>query len=197
MLLLSHSVTTVAIPIISLLSALSLAMRKSARKLGKYGQRHGTLREAEVVEAVEVEVAAEVVQVMGLVLKGSVLLGTIQQKSSNSGVMMINGAWKMLCNKGCGWNESYTTKYHDERQRSVATFKVPPHHPYWLLLGKPYTTAAVAAGVLSPSVAGGTQVQTSASVLASLTGVIDRHITNVESAEMSSFLGELCNKLEN
>jgi hypothetical protein len=35
-----------------------------------------------VVEAVEVEVAAEVVQVMGLVLEGSVLLGTVQQKAT-------------------------------------------------------------------------------------------------------------------
>jgi hypothetical protein len=82
MLLLSQSVTTVAIPIISLLSAPCLVMRKSARKLGKYGQRHETLREAEVVEAVEVEVAAEVVQVVGLVLKGSMLLGTVQEKAT-------------------------------------------------------------------------------------------------------------------
>ncbi len=77
--------TTVAIPIISLLRALSLAMRKSARKLGNHGQGHGTLREEEVVkavEAVEVEVAAEVVQVVGLVLKGSMLLGTVQQKAA-------------------------------------------------------------------------------------------------------------------
>ncbi len=74
--------TTVAIPIISLLSAPSLMMRKSARKLGKYGQGHGTLREPEVVEAMEVEVAAEVVQVVGLVLKGSMLLGTVQQKAT-------------------------------------------------------------------------------------------------------------------
>jgi hypothetical protein len=36
----------------------------------------------EAVEAVEVEVAAEVVQVMGLVLKGSKLLGTVQQKAA-------------------------------------------------------------------------------------------------------------------
>jgi hypothetical protein len=105
--------------------------------------------------------------------------------------MMIDGAWKLLCNKGCGWNESHTTKYHDEHQRSAATFKVPPHHPYWLLSGKPYTAAAVAAGVLSLSVAGATQVPTPASVLASLMGVIGQHITNVKSAEMSSFLGEL------
>ena len=111
---------------------------------------------------------------------------------------MVNGAWKMLCNKGCGWNESHTTKYHhDEHQRSAATFKVPPHHPYWLLSEKPYTAAAVAAGVLSPSMADATQVPTSASVLASLTGVIDRHITNVESAEMRSFLGKLCYVLGN
>jgi hypothetical protein len=111
--------------------------------------------------------------------------------------MMVNGAWKMLCNKGCGWNESHTTKYHDEHQRSAATFKVAPHHPYWLLLGKPYTAAAIAAGVLSPSMAGATQVPTSASVLASLMGVINRQITNVESAKMSSFLGELCSVLGN
>jgi hypothetical protein len=82
MLLLSQSVTTVAILIISLLSDPSLAMRKSVRKLGKNGQRHGTLREAEVVEAMEVEVAAEVVQVMVLVLEGSMLLGTVQQKAT-------------------------------------------------------------------------------------------------------------------
>ncbi len=74
--------TTVAIPIISLISAPSLPMRKSARKLGKHGQWHGTLREAEVVKAVEVEVAVEVVQVVGLVLKGSTLLGTVQQKAT-------------------------------------------------------------------------------------------------------------------
>ncbi len=83
--LLSQSVTTVAIPIISLPSAPSLAMRKSARKLGNHGQGHGTLREEEVVkvvEAMEVEVAVEVVQVVGLVLKGSVLLGTVQQKAA-------------------------------------------------------------------------------------------------------------------
>jgi hypothetical protein len=78
MLLLSRSVTTVGIPIIFLLSTPSLAMRKSARKLKKHGQRHGTLWEAEVVKAMEVEVAVEVVQVVGLVLEGSMLLGTVQ-----------------------------------------------------------------------------------------------------------------------
>ncbi len=60
-------------------------MRKSARKLENHGQGHGTLREeglVEAVEAVEVEVATEVVQVMGLVLKGCVLLGTVQQKAA-------------------------------------------------------------------------------------------------------------------
>ncbi len=77
--------TTVAIPIISFLSAPSLAMRKSARKLGNHEQGHGTLREEEVVEAVEavnVEVAMEVVQVVGLVLMGNVLLGTVKQKAA-------------------------------------------------------------------------------------------------------------------
>ncbi len=83
--LLSQSVTTVAVPIILLLSAPILAMRKSARKLGNHGQEHRTLREEEVVEAVEavkVEVVAEVVKVVGLVLMGIVLLGTVQQKAA-------------------------------------------------------------------------------------------------------------------
>ncbi len=60
-------------------------MSKSARKLRNHRQGHGILREEEVVEAVEaveVKVAAEVVQVMGLVLMGNVLLGTVQQKAA-------------------------------------------------------------------------------------------------------------------
>ncbi len=80
--LLSRSVTTVAVPIISLLSAPNLAMRKSARKLGNHGHGHGALREEEVGKVMEVEVAVEVVQVVGLFLKGSVLLGTVQQKAA-------------------------------------------------------------------------------------------------------------------
>jgi hypothetical protein len=109
---------------------------------------------------------------------------------------MIDGVWKMHY-KICGWNETHTTKFHEEQQRSVATLKVPPHHPYWLLSGQSYSTAAFAAGVLIPSVAGAAQVPQPASVLTGLTGVIDQHITNFESAEMSSFLGELCNVLGN
>jgi hypothetical protein len=60
-------------------------MRKSARKLGNHGQGHRTLREEEVVEAVEavkVEVATEVVQVVGLVLMDNMLLGTVQRKAA-------------------------------------------------------------------------------------------------------------------
>ena len=45
---------------------------------------------------VEVVAAVEVVQVVGLGLMGSVLLGTVPQKGTNSGVMMVNGAWEML-----------------------------------------------------------------------------------------------------
>ena len=77
--------TTVAVPIILLLSAPILAMRKSARKLGNHGQEHRTLREEEVdeaVEAVKVEVAVEMVQVVGLILMGNALLGTVQQKAT-------------------------------------------------------------------------------------------------------------------
>ncbi len=68
-------------------------MRKSARKLGNHGQGHGTLREegvVEAVEAVEVEVATEVVQAVGLVLKGSVLL---EQYSKKQQLWSDDGQW--------------------------------------------------------------------------------------------------------
>ena len=56
-------------------------MMKSARKLMKL-EEHETLSKVEVAEDVEVEMAAEVVQVVGLVLMGNVLLGTVQQKAT-------------------------------------------------------------------------------------------------------------------
>ena len=45
--------------------------------------------------------------------------------------------------------------------------------------------------------AGATQSPGPASFLAGLTGVVDKHLTNVESSEMSSFFGELRNVLGN
>ena len=115
-------------------------------------------------------------------------------KGTNSGVTNIEGNWKMHCSKCSGWNETHTTKYHDEQQRSAATFKVPPHHPYWLMLGKIYP--AIVAGVtFAPTRAGtaSTGSTTSGSVLASLTGGIDCALTITKSSEMSSFLADFRN----
>ncbi len=55
---------------------------EKCKKAREARARAQTLREEEVVEAMEAEVAAEVVQVVGLVLKGIVLLGTLQQKAT-------------------------------------------------------------------------------------------------------------------
>ena len=73
--------TTVAIPVILLLSAPNLVMMKSARMLVNL-KEHKTLSKVEVVEDVEVEMAAEVVQVVGLVVMGSELIRTVQQKAT-------------------------------------------------------------------------------------------------------------------
>ena len=78
MLSMSTSVTTVEIPIISPLSAPSLVMRKSARRLVSCESRHGALLEVEVIKAVEVVVDVGMDQVAGQILKGNVLLGTVQ-----------------------------------------------------------------------------------------------------------------------
>ncbi len=121
-------------------------------------------------------------------------------KGTNSGVANVDGTWKMHCSKWGGWNETHTTMYHEEQQRSAATFKVvPPHHPLWLMLGKIYP-AAVAAGVtFAPTGAGAasTGSTTSGSVLASLTSVIDHALTTTKNSEMSSFLTDFCNVLGN
>jgi len=109
-----------------------------------------------------------------------------KSEGSNSGVNMIDGAWKMLCNKGCGWNTSHTTGYHNEQSRSIASFKVPPDHPYWLLSGKAW--AAAGAAVTLPSGADATQIIQDRQQLTAMTGVVDRYMTGTDNAEMSSFL---------
>ena len=43
---------------------------------------HKTLRDVKVAKDVKVKVAVEVIQVVGLGLMGSVLLGTVQQKAT-------------------------------------------------------------------------------------------------------------------
>jgi len=103
------------------------------------------------------------------------------------------------CSKCGGWNETHTTKYHEEQQQSAATFKVPPHHPFWLMSGKIYP-AAVAAGITfapTGAFAASTGSTTSGSVLASLTGVIDHALTTTKNSEMSSFLADFHNVLGN
>jgi hypothetical protein len=92
---------------------------------------------------------------------------------------MINGVWKMRCNKGCGWNETHTTKFHEEQQQLVATLKVPPHHPYWLLSGKPYSAAAVAAAAVSASKSGGATAAPAAASSASV-------VTSAPSSKLSA-----------
>jgi hypothetical protein len=119
------------------------------------------------------------------------------KQSANSGVMNIEGIWKMHCKKCGGWNETHTTKYHDEQQRNAASFKVPPHHPYWLLSGKIYQTAAAAGASTALPGAGAASTKSGSSMLGSLTNVIDRAITNTESSEMSSLLVEMRNALGN
>ena len=113
--------------------------------------------------------------------------------------MNIKGTWKMHCSKCGGWNETHTTKYPKDQQLSATTFKVPPHHPFWLLSGKVYPDAAAGVtfaqtGAGAASITAGTM---HGSMLTSLTGVVDRAITTTENAVMSSFLGELRSMMVN
>jgi len=110
---------------------------------------------------------------------------------SNSGVKMIDGAWKMLCNKGCSWNETHTTKFHDEQKRSAANFVLPASHPFYLLSGKAYVAAGAA--VTLPSGASATQT----SMLSRLTGVVDQYMTGTDNSELSAFLGDFRSALGN
>ena len=115
------------------------------------------------------------------------------KKGANSGVMNVEGTWKMNCSK-CGWNETHTSKFHDEQLRNAASFKVPPHHPFWLLSGKVYQAAGAAGAIGSLPGAGATITESAGSggsMLGSLTSLIDRTLTSTESSEMSSFLGEM------
>ena len=115
--------------------------------------------------------------------------------NSNSGVKMIDGAWKMLCNKGCGWNSTHTTGFHNEQSRSALNFKLPPEHMWWRVSGKQY--AAAGAAVILPSGADATQVVQDRQQMRALTGVVDQYMTGTDNAEMSSFLGDMRRALGN
>jgi hypothetical protein len=120
------------------------------------------------------------------------------KKGANSGVMNIEGIWKMNCSK-CGINDTHTTKYHDEQLRNVATFRLPASHPWYITSGKPYQAAAVVGSVLALPGAGASVPGSagSGSMLGSLTSLVDRTITSTENSEMSAFLSEFCNVLGN
>jgi hypothetical protein len=118
-------------------------------------------------------------------------------KGANSGISNIDGTWKMHCSKCGGWNETHTTKYHDEQGRSAATFQVPAHHPWWVTTGKVFSAAVVIGGTPTAGAAsvGGTTI--TGSMLSSLMGVVDRHITSTDNAEMSSLLADIRSVLGN
>ena len=96
----------------------------------------------------------------------------------------------------CGWNETHTTKFHDEQGRSAVTFQVPAHHPWWVTTGKVFSAAVVIGGTptAGASVAG---TVASGSLLSSLTGVVDRHLTTSDNAEMTSLLADMRSVLGN
>jgi hypothetical protein len=110
--------------------------------------------------------------------------------------MNIEGIWKMNCSK-CGWNESHTTKYHDKQSCNAASFKVPPHHPYWLMSGKIYQTAGAAGAISALPGAGAASTGLGGPMLGSLTGVINHAMTSTKSSEMSSLLAEMRDVLGN
>jgi hypothetical protein len=112
-------------------------------------------------------------------------------------VINIKGTWKMHCTKCGGWNETHTTKYHKAQQLSATTFKVPPHHLFWLMSGKIYQTAGAAVAISALPGAGAASTGSGGSMLGSLTGVIDRAITSTKSSEMSSLLAEMRDVLGN
>jgi hypothetical protein len=172
-------------------------MMNDARQLAMHEIRLRRICMVEVVEAAVVEAAAvEVdVEMEVVVLLMSVLLTWKESDGSKSGVKMIDGAWKMLCNKGCGWNSTHTTGFHNEQSRSALNFKLPPEHMWWRVSGKQYAAAGEA--VILPSGADATQVVQDRQQMSALTGVVDQYMTGTDNAEMSSFLGDMRRALGN
>ena len=48
------------------------------------------------------------------------------------GIAQVNGRWMMLCNRGCGWNTTHTTHFHNKWKSNSSTFVLPPSHPFHL-----------------------------------------------------------------
>jgi len=123
------------------------------------------------------------------------------RKSTAAGIMEFEGTWKMHCSKcdGDGWNETHTTKYHDDQKRNAATFQLPRTHPWYLYSGQVWSAAGVGTIVTLPSASatGSEAAGSEGSILSSLTRLVDRTMTGTDSSEMSSFLSEMRNVLGN
>jgi hypothetical protein len=52
--------------------------------------------------------------------------------NSTMGIANFNGDWMMKCNRGCGWNYTHTTKFHNKWKSNPSTFALPGTHPYHL-----------------------------------------------------------------
>jgi hypothetical protein len=97
----------------------------------------------------------------------------------------------------CGWNETHTTKFHDEQGRSAVTFQVPAHHPWRVTSGKVFSAAIVIGGTPSAGAASVAGTVASGSMLSGLTSVVDRHMTNLDNSEMTSLLADMRSVLGN
>lgn len=47
-----------------------------------------------------------------------------------SGVAFMGGRWLCHCNKGCGWNDTHTSGFHDRWNKNPGSFSLPATHEF-------------------------------------------------------------------
>ena len=125
------------------------------------------------------------------------------EPGANGGVHEFNGVWHMLCNKGCGWNKTHTTGFHNQFLTNPSAFPamLPAEHPYSRAT-RSSTTPKIPPTSQVPAGASGSTGGTVASSItlsenqvvidkAKWTSVLDQHERTTESADVAALCGAL------
>eukprot|EP00956_Cyclotella_meneghiniana_P039536 scaffold173548_cov23-Cyclotella_meneghiniana.AAC.1 len=120
--------------------------------------------------------------------------GQYERKKFGDGVQKINNVWHMVCNKGCGWNTTHTTKYHGAFTPNPSAYPtaLPSTHPYHLKVAKDNHGVSP---TISPSTSPSSSCPLTSNLItidkAKWMALCDHHERNVTDPSLASFFSLL------
>ena len=117
-------------------------------------------------------------------------------QGADQGVAFRNNKWMCMCKNGCGWNETHTTGFHKVWKHQTDNnrpFKLPSTHKFMRMTGRAQGGNQDNGSGGGGSDSGGDK---SKEKLSKLAAIVERHKSETESSDFSSFLSDFHQVLE-